>query len=260
MQAPTDRASEALARARFAVYGTSLYPDATGTLRLTYGRIEGWTHDGRTVAAHHRFRRPVGARDRRRAVRPRAAPRRRARRASRPTTLLDVAASTDTIGGSSGSPAVNAAGEIDRPQFQFDGADPAQRLWLRSGGQPQRPRHHRRDHRGAAPRLRHGALAARDRLERPRRGGGSARIARGGDRVNVLIAELITHIIHVLSCARGPNGPNLARTRPGRGSRHGHADRDRDRHQGRAREHADARAAGGAPDRPARAGGRPGAA
>ena len=35
VQAPTDRASEELARARFAAYGTSLYPDATGTLRLT---------------------------------------------------------------------------------------------------------------------------------------------------------------------------------------------------------------------------------
>ena len=49
VQAPTDQASEKLARARFAVYGTSLYPDATGTLRLTYGRLKGWSQNGRTV-------------------------------------------------------------------------------------------------------------------------------------------------------------------------------------------------------------------
>ena len=38
---PTDRAAERLADARFAVYGDTVYPDATGTLRLTYGKIEG---------------------------------------------------------------------------------------------------------------------------------------------------------------------------------------------------------------------------
>jgi hypothetical protein len=41
VQAPTDRASERLAAARFAAYGDAVYPDATGTLRLTYGKIEG---------------------------------------------------------------------------------------------------------------------------------------------------------------------------------------------------------------------------
>ena len=39
VEAPTSRASERLARARFAAYGDSVYPDATGTLRLTYGKI-----------------------------------------------------------------------------------------------------------------------------------------------------------------------------------------------------------------------------
>src|SRR5665213_2982116 len=35
---PTDRASERIARARFAAYGTSVYPDATFSLRLSYGK------------------------------------------------------------------------------------------------------------------------------------------------------------------------------------------------------------------------------
>ena len=111
VQAPTDLAAEALARARFAAYGTSLYPDATGTLRLTYGRIEGWTSEGRTYPYATNFeglwQRVTGAEpfD--------LAPLLAAARARIPAaTVLDVVASTDTIGGSSGSPAVNAAGEV----------------------------------------------------------------------------------------------------------------------------------------------------
>ena len=116
VQAPTDRASEALARARFAIYGTSLYPDATGTLRLTYGRLKGWTHQGRTVPYATTF---GGLWDRATGAEPfDLAPRLAAARDEiPPQTILDVAASTDTIGGSSGSPAVNAAGEIIGANF-----------------------------------------------------------------------------------------------------------------------------------------------
>jgi hypothetical protein len=116
VQAPTDRASEALARARFAIYGTSLYPDATGTLRLTYGRLKGFTHQGRTFPYATTFgglwARATGAEpfD--------LAPRLAAARSRIPAdTILDVASATDTIGGSSGSPAVNAAGEIIGANF-----------------------------------------------------------------------------------------------------------------------------------------------
>lgn len=116
VQAPTDRASEALARARFAAYGTSLYPDATGTLRLTYGRIRGWTHQGRTVAPRTTF---AGLWERATGAEPfDLAPRLAAARSRIPAdTVLDVSASTDTIGGSSGSPAVNAAGEVVGANF-----------------------------------------------------------------------------------------------------------------------------------------------
>ncbi|WP_114953886.1 S46 family peptidase [Sphingosinicella terrae] len=116
VEAPTERAGEKLARARFAVYGTSLYPDATGTLRLTYGRIEGWTHQGRTIPHATTF---AGLWDRATGAPPfDLAPRLAAARDRIPAeTVLDVAASTDTIGGSSGSPAVNAAGEIIGANF-----------------------------------------------------------------------------------------------------------------------------------------------
>lgn len=39
-------ASEKIAQARFAVYGKSTYPDATFTLRLTYGKIKGYPLNG----------------------------------------------------------------------------------------------------------------------------------------------------------------------------------------------------------------------
>jgi hypothetical protein len=116
VQAPTDQASEALAKARFAVFGTSLYPDATGTLRLTYGRLRGWTRQGRTIPFATTFgglwQRGTGAEPFN------VAPRLLAARDRIPAeTILNVAASTDTIGGSSGSPAVNAKGEIIGANF-----------------------------------------------------------------------------------------------------------------------------------------------
>lgn len=43
------RNQEKLAKARFAVFGSSLYPDATFTLRLSYGTVKGWTENGRPV-------------------------------------------------------------------------------------------------------------------------------------------------------------------------------------------------------------------
>src|SRR6202012_5953316 len=42
VEAPTRAAAEKIAKARFAVYGTSVYPDATFTPRLTYGTVKGF--------------------------------------------------------------------------------------------------------------------------------------------------------------------------------------------------------------------------
>ena len=42
VQGPINYASERIARVRFAVEGANLYPDATFSPRLSYGRVAGW--------------------------------------------------------------------------------------------------------------------------------------------------------------------------------------------------------------------------
>ncbi len=44
-----DRNGELIARARFEAYGTSTYPDATFTLRLSFGQVKGYQEEGRQV-------------------------------------------------------------------------------------------------------------------------------------------------------------------------------------------------------------------
>ena len=51
VQAEIDAGSELIARARFARDGTGSYPDATFTLRLSYGQVRGWDEQGQAVPA-----------------------------------------------------------------------------------------------------------------------------------------------------------------------------------------------------------------
>lgn len=111
VQAPTERASEQLAAARFAAYGDAVYPDATGTLRLTYGKIEGSDVPGQRWGPFTTF---DGLWDRATGAPPfDVAPKLlAARERIDGDTVMNMTLSSDTIGGSSGSPVVNAAGEI----------------------------------------------------------------------------------------------------------------------------------------------------
>jgi hypothetical protein len=116
VQAPTDRASERLADARFAVYGDSVYPDATGTLRLSYGRIEGSNVPGQRFPPFTTF---AGLWARATGAPPfDVAPKLLAAKSRiDPATVLNMTVSSDTIGGSSGSPVINAAGEMIGANF-----------------------------------------------------------------------------------------------------------------------------------------------
>ncbi len=103
-----------IAQAELAVGGGSVYPDATGTLRLSYGVVSGYTQDGGSVpasttmgglfsyASQHDDQDPfqpspswVKAKDQIRA-----------------DTPFDFVCTADIIGGNSGSPVVNKAGEL----------------------------------------------------------------------------------------------------------------------------------------------------
>ncbi|HVK41292.1 MAG TPA: S46 family peptidase [Phenylobacterium sp.] len=108
---PTDRAAERVARAKFAAYGDAVYPDATFTPRLSYGKVAGWTYRGTTVPAMTNF---AGLYERATGAEPyQLAPRWIAAKDKvNPTTVYNFVTTNDIIGGNSGSPVVNAKGEV----------------------------------------------------------------------------------------------------------------------------------------------------
>ncbi|WP_116807763.1 S46 family peptidase [Steroidobacter cummioxidans] len=118
VQAPVASAQERIAKARFAVLGTNTYPDATFTLRLSYGAVEGWMEKGQQVAPFTHlsrlyeratgkdpFRLPqvwLDARDR-----------------LDMNTPFNFVTTNDIVGGNSGSPLVDAQGRL--VGLAFDG-------------------------------------------------------------------------------------------------------------------------------------------
>ncbi|MBM7119210.1 S46 family peptidase [Archangium primigenium] len=103
---------ELLARARLAALGTSGYPDATFTLRLSYGTVQGWTEpDGARVAPLTTF---AGAYARQTGKEPFRLPDpwMKAQGQVPGETPLDVATTNDIIGGNSGSPLVDREGQV----------------------------------------------------------------------------------------------------------------------------------------------------
>ena len=97
--------------ARFAIYGTNVYPDATFSLRLSYGKVEGWSDNGVNVPPFTYYK---GLWERATGQYPfDLAPRwRKAEGKVKPDTVLDFVSDNDIIGGNSGSPMVTARGEV----------------------------------------------------------------------------------------------------------------------------------------------------
>lgn len=102
---------EMIAKARFAVYGTGAYPDATFTLRISYGSVKGWNEGGRYVDPLTKI---GGAFERHTGREPFALPDSwlRAKGKLDLEVPLNLATTNDIIGGNSGSPVINRDAEI----------------------------------------------------------------------------------------------------------------------------------------------------
>ncbi len=108
---PLSQAAEKIAKARFAVYGADVYPDATFTLRLSYGVVKGWTYAGvnvpSTTTIGGYFERASGE------FPFVAAP---SWLAAKPNlnlaTPFNISTTNDIIGGNSGSPLIDRQGRV----------------------------------------------------------------------------------------------------------------------------------------------------
>jgi hypothetical protein len=103
-----------IARAKFDTEGTKLYPDATFTLRLSYGAVKGYTENGKKVAP---FTTLGGLYDRVtgfKAEFPYNLPPRwmEKKSAVNLNTQFNFVSTNDIIGGNSGSPTINKEGEL----------------------------------------------------------------------------------------------------------------------------------------------------
>jgi hypothetical protein len=118
VEAPRTRGEEMIADARFRVLGTDTYPDATFTLRVTFGAVEGWKERGNRVDPFTRTQRLF---ERTTGQRPFMLPDSwlRAREDLDPDTPFNFVATTDITGGNSGSPMLAADGSL--VGLAFDG-------------------------------------------------------------------------------------------------------------------------------------------
>jgi hypothetical protein len=118
VEAVERRAAERIARVRFAQSGTSTYPDATFTPRLSFGIVEGWNEHGREIAPQTVV---AGLHERARPFDPFRLPARwaDARDALDPAEPMDFTTTNDIVGGNSGSPVLDRRGNL--MGLAFDG-------------------------------------------------------------------------------------------------------------------------------------------
>jgi hypothetical protein len=115
------QAGARLAQARFTLAGAAEPPDATFTLRLSYGAVRGYTENNKAVP----FSTTIGGAFKHAAAHGNQPPYKlpdswmKNRTRLRATTPFNFVSTADIIGGSSGSPVVNTAGEL--VGIAFDG-------------------------------------------------------------------------------------------------------------------------------------------
>jgi hypothetical protein len=114
VEEPERQAYAEIAKIRFATFGKSVAPDATFTLRLAFGVVKGYEVDGEKLPFHTTF----GSAFERAAAMNNREPFELPERWVKGKDKLDLAtpfnfvSTADTIGGNSGSPVLNRAGEL----------------------------------------------------------------------------------------------------------------------------------------------------
>ncbi len=108
---PLTAARSKIADARFAAYGDTLYPDATFTLRISYGKVAGWIERGRMVPTRTLM---GGIYDRATGSAPFDLPTAFVTNRAKlnPNVTYDFVTTNDIIGGNSGSPVIDRAGNV----------------------------------------------------------------------------------------------------------------------------------------------------
>jgi Peptidase S46 len=129
VEAPIAAAAQRIAAARFKAYGTNAYPDATFTLRLNFGTVQGWVENGTAVqpftSLDRVFERATGA-----------PPFKIPLSWMQAKSQLDlhtpfcISTSNDIVGGNSGSPLIDASGQIVGLMFDGNIHSLAGRYWF----------------------------------------------------------------------------------------------------------------------------------
>jgi hypothetical protein len=103
-----------IAQAVFAAQGDSAYPDATFTLRLSYGAVKSYLEDGKRIEPFTQIRGLYARADQHANKPPYTLPESwvRAKGALTMTTPYNFVTTNDIVGGNSGSPVINARGEL----------------------------------------------------------------------------------------------------------------------------------------------------
>jgi hypothetical protein len=111
---PIRQAADELGQIRFKLLGTDAYPDATGTLRLSYGTVRGYDADGVLMPWRTNFWGLFGRRDAFGGMPPFDLPPQwlEKQRELELSTPLNFVSTLDIIGGNSGSPVVDRKGEL----------------------------------------------------------------------------------------------------------------------------------------------------
>jgi hypothetical protein len=114
VEEPERQANAQIARARFDLLGKAIAPDATFTLRLAFGVVKGYAVEGTELPFHTTFGGAFEHAERQGHREPFVLPPRWLKAKDRldPKTPFNFVSTADTIGGNSGSPVLNRAGEL----------------------------------------------------------------------------------------------------------------------------------------------------